>query len=98
VCFANDGIFSCRNDELWGSGNPHALGIVSHQQHLSVNIRSGVVAMKLVGLYELPARLDGQTSCQCLQDALRVPLEVGPISTLWFMCHDDAPAHYTLWM
>lgn len=96
-CFTRDGIYNTRNFHVWSRVNPHASRIQGNQHRFSVNLWAGVIGDHLIGPHRLPARLNGATYLEFLQESLPALLERVPLNIrqrMWYQ-HDGAPAHYT---
>jgi hypothetical protein len=94
--FERTGVFNVHNYHIWAVENPHAARPTSFQHRFSVNMWSGVLNGELVGPFELPSRLDGDTYKSFLEDNL--PILLGDVNlelrrTMVFQ-NDGAPCHY----
>lgn len=68
------------------------------QNQFSVNVWAGILENYLIGPFFLPARLNGQSYLNFLQQELPLLLEDVPLALrnqIIFM-HDDAPAHFSV--
>lgn len=96
--FTRRGVFNWRNSHSWDIENPH-LFRKSHIQHeFKINVWCGVFGDSLLGPYELPANLNGNSYLEFLQTTLFDELEELPLNRrrgMWFM-QDGAPPHYPL--
>lgn len=95
--FTRDGIFNCHNTHIWADENPHAIRDSHHQQQFSINVWAGIVGNQLLGPYELPGRLNGNTYLDFLngpfQDMIdEIPLQIR--RNVWLQ-QDGAPPHST---
>lgn len=95
-CFTRDGSVNFHNLHMWSDDNPHAIRQSHFQQRFSLNLWVGIVNNHLIGPYELPARLNGNSYLHFLQDILPGLLEDIPLNVranMWFL-HDGCPAHF----
>lgn len=95
-CFTRDGAVNFHNSHVWAEENPRAFRQCRYQQRFSLNMWAGIVNNTLIGPYELPTRLNGNTYLQFLQEVLPGLLEEVPLNVrreLWFL-HDGCPAHF----
>lgn len=95
--FTRNGIFNFHNYHQWSAENPHAIRRTNFQQRFSINFWGGIVNGCLLGLYELPQRMNGLEYLNFLQHGLE-PLvdDVVPLAIRqrMFFMHDGAPCHY----
>lgn len=94
--FTREGLFNSHNNHVWNNDNPHAKFIRSFQNRFSLNVWGGIIGDHLLGPYFLPARLNGASYLQFLEDTLPELLEDVPIALrqrMWFQ-HDGAPPHF----
>lgn len=94
--FTRRGIINARNSHTWSEENPRIARTKHFQKEFSINIWCGIVGDYLVGPYELPTRLNGESYLNFLENVLPNLLEdvlLNIRNTMWFM-HDGAPAHF----
>lgn len=94
--FENTGVFNIHNYHSWEIENPHLARASNFQHRYSVNMWSGIVNGELIGPFELPSRLDGDTYLNFLQNNLFELLEDVNLETRRHMIfqNDGAPCHY----
>lgn len=96
-CFTRNGRLNFHNAHTWTDENPHAIRQSNFQQRFSLNLWAGIVNNTLIGPFELPARLNGESYLHFLQEVLPGLLEDVPLvvrQNMWFM-HDGCPAHFS---
>lgn len=95
--FTRRGVFNYRNRHAWENENPH-LVVERHFQHeFKVNIWCGIIGDHLIGPFELPPTLNGDSYLNFLQNELGGLLEDVPLNVrqnMYFM-QDGAPAHFS---
>ena len=94
-CFSRNGSLNFHNAHIWTDENPRAIRQSNFQQRFSLNLWAGIVNETLIGPFELPARLNGESYLHFLQEELPGFLEDVPLlvrRNMWFM-HDGCPAH-----
>lgn len=96
--FTRRGVFNWRNAHIWDIENPH-LPRESHFQHeFKINVWCGFLGDRLLGPYELPTNLNGNSYLEFLQTDLFDELETLSLNlrrNIWFM-QDGAPPHYSI--
>lgn len=95
-CFTRRGITNIHNDHIYSDDNPYAIKEKHFQREFKVNIWIGLINETLVGPFNLPERLDGNTYTAFLREHLPGLLEDVPLivrNRMWFM-HDGAPPHF----
>lgn len=94
--FERTGVFNVHNYHSWAIENPHLARASNFQTRFSVNLWSGVLNGELIGPFELPARLDGNSYLNFLQNNLNGLLEDVNLQTRQRMIYqqDGAPCHY----
>ncbi|XP_046435973.1 uncharacterized protein LOC124187828 [Neodiprion fabricii] len=95
--FDRDGVFNCHNIHHWAEENPHDIRKSRNQVRWSLNVWGGMIDDELIGFCVLPARLDGETYRQFLEDRIPDLLKVRPLERRAVMLfqHDGAPAHFS---
>lgn len=94
--FERTGIFNIHNYHVWSIENPHAMRESTFQHRFSVNMWSGILNGELIGPFELPSRLNGETYRNFLENDLGDLLEDVNLRLLREMIfqNDGAPCHY----
>lgn len=95
--FTRRGVFNWRNSHYWDVENPHLPKESHFQQEFKINVWCGIVGDRLLGPYELPPNLNGNSYLNFLQTELFDEMETWPLNIIrnvWFM-QDGAPAHYS---
>lgn len=93
--FTRSGIFNSHNYHSWSLENPHTIRRQNFQHQFSVNLWTGVFNRQLIGPIELPARLNGDTYLEFLQNNLHHIMEEVNLAVrrrIYFQC-DGAPCH-----
>ena len=96
-CFSRNGVLNFHNYHTWAEFNPHAIRQNNFQHRFSLNLWAGIVNNALIGPFELPRRLNGDSYLQFLQKTLPELLEDIPCAVrcnMWLM-HDGCPAHFS---
>jgi len=96
--FGRMGIFNQRNSHVYSYENPHATRRHHFQSLFAINLWAGVIGDQLIGPFELPPRLNGQSYLEFLNGELENLLDDIPLARfqdMWFQ-HDGAPAHFSL--
>ena len=96
-CFTRNGVTNFHNLHVWMEENPKEIRPYSFQRQFSVNVWAGIVGDCLIGPFALPARLNGETYLNFLQNSIPELLEDVPLEIrrqMIFM-HGGAPPHYT---
>lgn len=95
--FKRTGIFNMHNYHSWSIDNPHMVRSSNFQRQFSVNLWCGILNGQLIGPFELPDRLDGNTYLNFLRNDLPTLLEDVNLRTRKFMVfqNDGAPCHYS---
>ena len=94
--FTHRGIFNTRNYHTWSEENPHITRAKHFQREFSINVWCGIVGDFLLGPYEIPSRLNGESYLYFLENVLPTLLEdihLNLRTNLWFM-HDGFPVHF----
>lgn len=94
--FERTGIFNIHNYHIWAMENPHAARDSTFQHRFSVNMWSGILNGEIIGPFELPSRLNGDTYKEFLENHLPSLLEDVNLQlrrTMIFQ-NDGAPCHY----
>lgn len=77
----------------WDNENPHEVREARFQHELKVNVWCAIFRDNSIGLFKLPAKLNGDSSLKFLHNTLFDELGKLPCNQrrdIWFM-HDDAP-------
>lgn len=96
--FTRRGVFNLKNKHVWEMENPHVTTERHFQHEFKINVWCGIVGNFVLGPYELPAKLNGQSYLNFLQHGLVDLFDDLPLETrqdMYFM-QDGAPAHYSL--
>jgi hypothetical protein len=83
---------------MWADANPHAYRQQHFQREFSINLWAGLVGNYVIGPFELPHRLNGNSYYEFLTRDLPGLLEEVPQQLrrdIWFM-HDAAPPHFSV--
>lgn len=96
--FTRRGIFNFRNKHAWDIENPN-LVVDRHFQHeFKINIWCGIIDNNILGPYQLPPNLNGESYLHFLQTILIECLDDLPLNLrqdMLFM-QDGAPPHFSL--
>lgn len=96
--FTRRGVFNWRNSHSWDIENPHVVREAHFQHEFKINVWCGIFGDSLLGPYELPANLNGNSYLEFLQTTIFDELERLPVNRrigMWFM-QDGAPPHFRL--
>lgn len=94
--FERLGVFNIHNYHSYARENPHSVRASNFQHRFSVNMWSGVLNGELIGPFELPSRVDGDTYKSFLENDLPLLLQDVNLElrrTMIFQ-NDGAPCHY----
>lgn len=94
--FERTGIFNIHNTHHWAVENPHLTRDTRFQHRFSVNMWSGILNGEMIGPFELPPRLNGETYKLFLENDLPLLLEEVNVNLRRHMVfqNDGAPCHY----
>lgn len=94
--FKRCGVFNIHNYHSWNIQNPHESRGSNFQEHFSVNLWSGIVNGQLIGPFELPDRLNGDSYLNFLREDLNGLLDNVDLATRrnLIIQIDGAPCHY----
>lgn len=93
-----DGYLNLHNLHSWQLENPKLIRQDRSQHQFKINLWTGILNGQIVGPFELPATLTGETYLHFLQNNLPVLLEDVPpevCENMWFQ-NDGCPAHYAV--
>lgn len=93
--FRRLGVFNMHNLHFWAVENPRIRREDRFQYQFGINLWAGILGGRLIGPFELPARLNGDRYLEFLQQHLYDLLEDVPLdlrARMWLQ-HDGAPAH-----
>lgn len=96
-CFSREGVLNFHNAHVWADENPHSIRQNNFQQKFRLNLWAGILNNNLIGPFELPTRLNGESYLHFLREVLPELLEDIPLDIrrkMWFM-HDGCPAHFS---
>lgn len=96
--FTRRGVFNFRNMHAWDMENPHLITERHFQHEFKINVWCGIIGDYVVGPYELPSNLNGNSYLNFLQNELGGLLEHVPLNlrqNMYFM-QDGAPAHFSV--
>lgn len=91
-----DGYQNLHNLHNWALENPHATIQDRSQTQFKINLWTGILNGQIIGPYELPSTLTGESYLHFLQFQLPTLLEEVPLQTrqnMWLQ-NDGCPAHY----
>lgn len=94
--FTRQGVLNFHNCHIWDDHHPHATRRTNFQQKFSINMWAGIIGHTLIGPYELPRQLRGDSYLNFLENVLPGLLEELPLNIrqdMWFL-HDGAPPHF----
>lgn len=94
--FKRCGIFNMHNYHSWSIENPNLTRASNFQEQFSLNLWSGVLNGQLIGPFELPNRLDGESYLHFLREDLNSLLSNVDLLTRRNMIfqNDGAPCHF----
>lgn len=94
--FKRCGIFNIHNYHSWSIENPHLSRASNFQEQFSVNLWSGILNGQLIGPFQLPDRLNGESYLRFLEENLDELLEDVDLMTIRNMIfqNDGAPCHF----
>lgn len=91
-----DGYFNMHNLHSWQLSNPRLMREDRSQYQFKINYWTGILNGKIIGPFELPGNLSGQSYLQFLQNDLPNLLEEVPeeVRENHWLQNDGCPAHY----
>lgn len=90
--FKKDGYMNLHNLHEWHVENPHLMREDRSQYRFKVNMWTGILCGNIIGPFEMPENLTGESYLNFLQNDLPNLLEETP-PDMWFQ-HDGCPAHF----
>lgn len=91
-----DGYFNMHNLHSWQLSNPHLMREQRSQYQFKINYWTGILNGKIIGPFELPGNLSGQSYLNFLQNDLPNLMEDVPeeVRQSHWLQNDGCPAHY----